>query len=333
MKKLLFSIIACCLLVSCASVFNGDYTRVFLYTSSPAQVVYKTDTLQTEFKNGFNAVTLSVPRSKDSLSLSIVSDSLDKKLNIPSRKSFAYYLNFYPVWWPGILMDMNNPRKYTYKSPLILDENLSIVKDIPRGLKRDMSERKKLLPNPDERRFMTYKGDIYIAVSMPYANYFSLRPEYEKRKDNFGFFGIGLGLDYYYSDKRFVSLTSSFSTDYPVPVPMGIDSEGAYTYVYSADILLTHNHRLKQISYGYGLAYACNLWYYEDKENDIHYSRSSSNLGIGLKGHYHFSSKFAVGLIYRPTFVVLNSADNKTFRYEHLLSIDLAFKFRLNKRK
>jgi hypothetical protein len=97
--------------------------------------------------------------------------------------------------------------------------------------------------------------------------------------------------------------------------------------------MLAHNHRYRRFSFGYGPVFARNFWYYHDDDNDIYYSRSTSALGVGLKSHYYFSTKFTVGLIYRPTFVVFNSAKDKAFKYEHLLSLDFAFKFRLNKRK
>jgi len=333
MKQMPFVLLLCSLLTSCATIFNSEKTKVFVYTENPAKIVYKKDTLHTELKNGFNAAALIIPRSKDSLSLKVITDSLNKELDIPSKKSFIYYLDFYPLLGTGLLFDWNSPKKYTYKSPLVLDNNLILSKDISKSLKKDMSERKKDLGDWDKNKHLTYKGDAFLNLTFPYANYFNLKPGGEKRKDSFGFMGIGLGLDYYYRDNRFISLITSGSMDFVVFVPAPVDYDGVHSHISSLDMILAHNHRYRRLSFGYGLAYAYNSWRYHNDDEDIHYSKYTSALGVGLKTHYYFSPKFTVGLIYRPTFVVLNSSDNKAFKYEHLLSLDFAFKFRLNKRK
>ncbi len=333
MKNLLFFLAVCSLLTSCATILNGEKTRVFLYTEDPARVIYRRDTISTKEQNGFNAAALTVPRSGDFLTLTVVTDSLKKKIEILPKNSLSFYFNYNPAIFAALLIDWNSNKRYTYNSPLLLDKHLVVVKDIPSELKKDMSKRKKSLPDLREYRFPTAKGDIFLNLTFPYINYFSLSPSHEKRKDSFGFLGIGIGLDYYYKNNRSISLTTTGTMDFMVFVPAPVHYEGVHKHIGSWDVMLTHNHRYKGFTYGYGLAFARNSWHYNDEDKDIHYSRNASSLGIGLRSHYYFSSKFTVGLIYRPTFVVLNPENNKIFKYEHLLSIDFAFKFRLNKRK
>lgn len=332
--KYLLVVLAGAFLTSCVSIFNNKDTRVFLYTENPTKVVYKGDTIQTEYRNGFNALHLTVPRSKDSLSLTVVSDSVDKVIRIPSKISSTYHLEALSTLGYSLLINWKSPKRYTYKSPLVLNDNLNPIKNIPAELKKDLAERKKLLPSLDGDRFRTYKGDIFLNLTFPTVNYFTIKPSNKKRKDSFGFLGIGLGLDYYYQNNRFLSLIMSGSMDNEFPVPVGIDYfDEIHEHIYSLDVLITHNHKYKRFTYGYGLAFAQNTWNYNGGYTGIHHKKHTSALGAGIRSHYYLSSKFTVGLIYRPTFVVLKSSDNKTFKYEHLLSIDFALKFRVKKGK
>lgn len=338
MKKILYSLFLCCFLTSCVTMFNGDYTKVFMYTEKPAKVVFKRDTIQSECKNGFNAVALDIPRSRDSLYLIILTDSSKRILNVPAKKTLAYYLDI-PIFFPVFILDnsesqiISNSKYYGYKNPLVLDKDLVLTNKISSNLQKDMLERRKQLPNLNKKKYENYKGDLLLNLFFPHVNYFKLSPDYEDDKDYFGFMGIGLGVDYYYHKNRFLNISVSGTTEFMLPFPAPVCMEGEYTRAFSLDAILTNNHRINRISLGYGLSYARNIWRYNNDDIEIAYSRYNSALGLAFKGQFYFSEKFTVGLIYRPTFVRLNSLSNKTMKYEHLLSLDFGFKFRLNKRK
>jgi len=318
---------------------------IFVYTDNPAEIVYGTDTIQTGKFEELNTAKLVVPRSKDSLQFVLVNDSINRKVSIPSNTSFLYYLNIgYPLLWPGLLIERSKPKRYTYKNLLIFDKEFSLT-SVSR-VNSDATEKQKAnvirqLKDPyiksknDKKKemYLPQKGDIYLNLNFPHVNYFKISPDYEDDKEYFGFMGIGLGLDYYYNKSRFLNLSVSTTTDFLLPFPAPVCMEGEYTRTFSIDAALTHNHRTKKISYGYGLSFARNIWRYNNDDIDLNYSKCNSALGLALKGQFYFSEKFAVGLIYRPTFVRLNSISNKTLKYEHHLGLDFAFKFRLNKRK
>lgn len=341
MKKYLFAPIFCCLLASCASILNKKELNVYVYTANPAKIVYESDTIQTSRFEELNTAKLVVPRSKDSLQFVLINDSINRKVSISSSISFLYYMNIIsPLSWPGFLIERSNPKRYMYKNILSFDSNLSL--SLVSNVNSDATEKQKAkiirqrsntYKTIKKDRFLTQKGDIYLNLNFPHVNYFRISPDYEDDKDYFGFFGIGLGLDYYYNKNHFLNLSVSGTMDFLVPVPAPVDYEGEYTSTSSFDVTLSHNHRTNRISYGYGLSYARNLWRYNNDDIELEYSRYNSALGLAFKGQYYFLEKFTVGLIYRPTFVRLNSISNKNLKYEHYLGLDFAFKFRLSNRK
>ena len=168
---LLFSCLAfgCC---SCATILNPRYKAMTIYTPGPSKIIIKKDTLNTEA----NEVHFLVPRSKEPLNLRVIADSSDQALSISAKSSFAYYLNIAYNYGLGMLVDQNNPKRYTYPRRIYLDSNWS------RGFKT--------LP-------ATHRGDINFQISFPYINSFITQPFGEKRKANTGFWGLGAGMDYY----------------------------------------------------------------------------------------------------------------------------------------
>lgn len=344
---------------SCASVFNGEKTSVTIYTEKPANVIFWMDTLHTDLVNGFNAVKFDVPRSKDSLRFILQSDSLSKRVSIPSKLSLAYYLNFYPGFWSGLLVDLQNPKRYDYKNILNFDDSLNLIvnKKLTTAQREDMVYRKSKLQNKIE---YNRNGSLYMNFSFPmvYLALNTIKPEGQSRLTKGGIFGLSAGFEYYYKKDRFVNLTGVLSTT-NLSTCLGdlylSDGEIVTDEDFSLyNLNISHNHRLKKHSFGYGLSYSVIYWH-----KDI-YSRSDymsdfvrdeghhsvdfsyvqdcrhwrySTLGLVFNSYYYFSEKIALGIIYKPTFVRLKSNNGNPFCYEHQIAFDFTFKFNLLRKK
>ena len=105
--------------MSCATLLNGDITRLEIVTTSPATLVLNNDTL----KSLNNRTPIKVIREAEPLSITIFNDSIVKKVNINYKSSFAYWANLGFFYGAGMLIDMNNPRRYTYPKTVYVDMN------------------------------------------------------------------------------------------------------------------------------------------------------------------------------------------------------------------
>jgi hypothetical protein len=175
------------------------------------------------------------------------------------------------------------------------------------------------------------KGEVHLQMSQPMLNtsIFELDDE-ERRMETFFFFGIGSGLDYYYSYNRFVHLGVSAL----------LNNLSEWDPAASVYIGFSNNHRVDRFSIGYGLSYSGNFLateYYlddEDLSGECGYSytvySSYGTFGLIFPAYIYFGKVFGLGVIYRPTFFRPNMKEK--FKYEHLISLDLAFKIRLVKK-
>lgn len=95
---------------SCASLFNHRMQRMTIITDTPATVVMNKDTLT----NSNNQTPLNALRQGNRLSLTVFNNSISKKINIREHNSFAYWSNLGFCFSLGMLIDMNNPKRYAY---------------------------------------------------------------------------------------------------------------------------------------------------------------------------------------------------------------------------
>lgn len=347
MLKILLS---CALLIiistSCATLVNNRTTRLYLQTTSPVTIVQDNDTLRF---GSDELATFYVDRSNKPFVISVANDSLSKKMVYNPKLSTMYYLNIlYPPLWPGLLIDLKSNKRFDYTRYTYLDDRLE-----PQKLSHKSKKQLKLgkltaesfhLNQADET---TYRGDWIFDLPIPfvYIGHTATKPAFSGRNNKMSVLGLAAGLSYYYKDNRFLNLTGSISAAGDITV--GGQSEGwdDEDRINTYSLTLSNNHRQRKTSFGYGLAYNYYSWWnYTYLGNDEHaqlpyytYNRSHkyskmSSLGFVLNGYYYFTDSFAVGLIYKPTFVRLKPNDESRFAYEHQITLDFAFKIRLNKR-
>lgn len=290
---------------------NEPYTSVTIYTAEPLTLVQGMDTLKTVG----DKVSIQVERKKDSLYVEAFTDTLKKAFWIPSQNSLMYWLNIPANYGIGMWIDARNPKRYTYPSSIYLD------------LQDSISHYRRY----DQR---ARKGQIFLHISMPHINSFYLKPEKEGAKTNTGFWGITLGMDYYHSEMQFLNVGVSLVSDFFLPVPAAVDLSGEHERMHSRYLSLTNHHRLNRFTFGYGLSFAKNTWdlkFYNrfdplpSSRNPVKKSRYA--WGLIFPAYFQLGTCFHAGLIYRPTYFRPQSSDK--FVYEHLISIDLAWKIRL----
>ena len=184
------------------------------------------------------------------------------------------------------------------------------------------------------------KGTWDLRLTIPYINHFRLKPDGEKDISKVGFLGAAIGFDYYHRNNQYLSVLAGGVLDFFLPFPVHIDYDYGEEIVEkefcsSAFVSLTNNHRFKFFSTGYGLSYSHNYWvltyntgYSFEPDNSYVAQRYTDNtLGLMFTGYWLTKKSFSLGVIYRPSLIRLNVSP--TFKYEHLISIDLAWRIRL----
>ena len=81
----------------------------------------------------------------------------------------------------------------------------------------------------DSFNFNDFLCDNYEPAS------FRLIPENEGTKSNTGFWGLTVGLDYFYSKNQFISSGISGVSDFFVPFPTAVDISGEFEHLISID--------------------------------------------------------------------------------------------------
>jgi hypothetical protein len=278
------------------------------------KVVYKGDTM-----HGLNhQLFIPAERGKKPLELELVSKDTSKVIQLKSRLSSAYWLNLYPsFFWLGFLVDRDNPKRYTYPGSIYVKGSDSI------------------------RGYTTYdprgeKGKWKVQLSYPQINNFLLKPAEVGTRWNTGFAGVSVGADYYYHQRRFVSLTVNAVTNFFLPFPVGAYDRfgGTYEDIRSIYVGLATNYKIRHATIGYGISYGLNSWCFSTiRETPYSYAygytlRRSYALGLLFPVSYEFNRNFFVGAVYRPTF--LQFAKKTHVEYEHFLGLEWGWRFALN---
>lgn len=296
-------------LTSCATYLPDKGQKIKVITSLPAMVVVKNDSILTRK----NKVVLNVLPSCDSLKITVLRDSLVKRIQVPSRNSFAYWLNISPSVDSGFLVDKINHKRYAYPSLIYVN----------------LSDSTKSYSTIDEQQFQ--KGSIDMRMSFPSINSFLLKPEDYGYKYSTGFVGLSLGTDYYYNKQKFISLTLSGVMNNEVPAPVGVDRWGGYWENFLAAFIgLSNNYIINRFRLGFGFSYSKVMWNSQDFDQNIFNSRKSDAIGLIFPMYYQFNNRFFAGIVYRPTFIQLRHPH--PLRYEHIISVDFGWRYSLYKK-
>lgn len=275
--------------------------------------------------------TIVIRRSKNDLNIKLVNDSISINYTIESSINPEFLIG--NLAWLSLspfayLVDFTNQKRFYYGRNIYFNAT-----DTTRIIKTPVTE---FIHEHFVKTYSVTPKEFFLNVSIPYINSFNFKPENEATKINTGFWGLTLGLDYYHSKKQFCTIGLSTVSDFFVPIPAAIDISGEYESMSSTFLSLSNNHKIGRFSIGYGLTYAKNSWSlkYSDSFDAPPPTREpvkKSNLSIGLVFpiYYQLGRQLNIGVLYRPTF--FRPLSKNKFLYEQLVSIDLAFKFKLRK--
>lgn len=306
---------------SCATlILRKDYD-VRVLTDIPnakAEILDTTYNLPAEFR---------IKRSKQDLEIKLISDSVEKDYLVKASPNGAFLygnLLWMQVSPATYLIDFTNQKRFYYGKSIFLNssDTLGIIRPkVSKGYY-----------NYWTKSFPTNKGQLNFTYSLPWVNSFYFQPNQESSKANTGFWGISAGLEYYYKDNKYLSLTGSVVMDFFIPFPAAVDFEGERESMYSVYSSLTDNYRFRRFTVGYGLNFSRNTWSLTHHGGSIPPTRepvtkSSNSMGFTIDGYHQIGKRFYVGLIYRPT--LINVYPVVDFKYEHLISLDFKWKFRL----
>src|SRR3954467_7365427 len=141
---------------------------------------------------------------------------------------------------------------------------------------------------------------------------------------------MATGFDYYYKDNSFLALHIGGAMDNAVGVPVGVDYWGEFEQARCLFINATHNHTSGSFEFGYGLNASRYYWSKGDTRNAAAYQeKNNTALGFNLNTNYRVTKNFRVGLLYQPSVFTIDNGLSSD--YQHLLSVELIFKFKLRK--
>ncbi len=311
MKKNFLLLILVLISYSCATLYNSPYKNVTIVTSDESKIIYDGDTISTSE----NKAEISVERGPKPFTIIVENDSMSKQVDVKSQNSQIYWANIPFIY--GFIFDYKNNKRYSYPRNVYIDTRNSNNTYSKYGQVKN-------------------KGEMYLHLSLPHMNSFLLTPQGESPKSSVGFWGLTIGLDYYHSDNQYLNAGVSGVSDFFLPVPAAIDMSGEYELMSSGYVSLSNNHKINRFSIGYGLSFGRNFWdfrYYDnfDPEPPTRdpVKKSGNAFGFVFPVYYQAGNTFNLGIVYRPT--LYRPSMPEKFKYEHLISLDFAFKFRIKK--
>ena len=316
MKQTLCTLMFLFLMTSCATLFNAPHKNVAIFTTEPSIIIHEQDTIETIQ----NRVNLQVKRQNAPMTIVAITDSLTKTINVAQKKSPAFWLNIPFSYGLGMLVDMRNPRRFSYPGTIFINS-------------ADASGSYSQFGRRNQQ------GEFYLHISFPAINHTIMSPRDEGIKNRTGIGRFTFGVDYYHSKNQFVHL--GFSN-----VSGGVRSSSSqfilgtvveFERLTTRYISLSNNHKFTRLSVGYGLAFAQKtltfteliffLWIFPMGGETVR--KNHNAFGFVFPVHYQLGEFFHIGLVYRPTFFRPNMPDR--FVYEHSISLDLTWRIGLNR--
>lgn len=350
MKKIFLAVVAVGLFSSCATMVNGNFQKVNVYSDEPGG------------KMVLNGVTYElpkrvyVPRSRYNLRMDYVTSEGVFEQEVPNRMSPYFYagnLSFFTAAPVGYLVDLVTESKYEYPNKIVLSKQPYVEKSQFKVHQKELLEKHKafiadtlLFADGGEKAFY-YKyigkkaGENLVYFRFPSLQIYNLNSN-GYRIHTGGWISAGIGNEYYLSDKNFIS------------TEVGVNFRGVWEpSVYNRDVVVLFytDNRITQYyvssmyhkrfhdrwDFGLGLQFTYNRLDFIQRSgefvNSVLVSDSfkrinDSNVMLGLSSSisYNLGRGYFIGWKYAPHF--LSFADYGTrFVYQSVSMLDFKYKF------
>jgi hypothetical protein len=260
-------------------------------------------------------VTLKVERSPLDLKIIAKNDAVVKYYIIKHQYSNSFlYGNFFLGMPFSYLIDLLSNRRFTYPQYIYLNFDKTDSNSI--GEYDTWVHQKK---NTLITKFGIPLGNnIYLNKGNGYS-------------DASGFFLFTSGFEFYFSPKMEYGLNTGLITDYPMPVPMGIDVIGDYENNSAFYINLHYGGYYKALHYNFGIQYTVThhnsrRTFYDSIGRETQYVYSTkfqNNFGLSLSSYYEIDPYLAINVNFMPSFIVYNK--HLSLHYSHTLFVELVF--------
>ena len=260
----------------------------------------------------------------------MIKDSVSHDFTIRSSPNSAFFygnLLWFTASPVAYLVDFTNKKRFYYGKNVFLnffDSSHVYQPMIMRGYNSYFS-----------KRFSTQRHQLNFVVSVPYVNSFYFKPQNETVKLSTGFFGLSLGLEYFYRDNKYLSISANGVVDYSFPIPLPVEQFGKYEVesLNSIYLSVSNNYKFNRFSFGYGINLSKNIYNNNYSYDTIGFPsrKASYSLGVTLNTYHQISKHLYVGIIYRPTFLRISPTTELV--YEHLFSIDFAWKIKIGRKR
>lgn len=286
-----------------------------------------------------NPATLIIQRHKEPLKVKITTqDTLAYYTLKPKVSPHVFPLNLvFGLATPlAVGADFLNDKRFSHRSPyLLLDHE-------ERGdvSKRRLDDQWKYENKDLVRNLKIRNKELNDSLRMDFRNnrykgrtvfYFVLPGVYDMRyamsvgyKNSYSIFSAGFGLDYFYTDNKFINFENAFR--------LGFDRDDSTDRTMQNYYFTLNNgkriHRW-EYAYGFSLDYLYQDYYYSywnDWETDGYIEEGFVQLGLSAKVNYQVHRAFYVSASYRPAFAKFSSYYNG-FKYGHALGIGFLLKY------
>lgn len=290
---------------SCARILNNRVQKVSVTTSKNVKVIAVDKALWTD--TGHARRVFHTLRRKPPLVISVeVNDSIQKTVSLRACNSIAYWYNIMGNYGLGMLLDRDHPKRYGYPAHNYITSNdTGII----------------------VRRFAPVrKGTVNFLGSLPVLHSFHMRDVNGKYSSG-GVLGIEAGLEFFYKDDRYLSVTTGAATDrFGEYFGPGYYQSGKAFY---GDV--RNNHVVGSFDLGYGISLLQLNWGKHTLGDTIKIEQRLKNklLGLSLSMQYRLGKYFRLGLLYQPG--ILNLRNKVGIDYQHHLSFQLIWKLPLRR--
>ncbi|APZ46932.1 hypothetical protein BW723_11835 [Polaribacter reichenbachii] len=163
-------------MTSCASILNKETTVVKISSDKKSKIIYLNDTLLISKKQ----IKLKPIRSNNPLNFSILRDSLKEDISLKRKLSPLFWLNITQNYGLGILVDLTNDKRFTYRHNLHFVTDSITNKMVISNKKISFLPKNKFFLYTSPLQFLDFFSVPMVTLGTEYFidNNFSLSAEY-----------------------------------------------------------------------------------------------------------------------------------------------------------